>query len=168
MTREHHSWDSFTPWCHFSCCSGDSSGWWTVLPLCLLCPAHQGEILSCKAPQNVTQSRTSPPFLVPVNLMTVPRAMLHVCQTEEVQRQLNCSFRSYFGHFPFDLYSVAWSLWKWHSEKMRARVRNCWKLSRIPVANVVAIVYEMRIIDCIGLSQCSKLSPGVTKVKYDR
>lgn len=33
----------------------------------------------------------------------------------------------------------------------------------IPVANVVATVCEMRVIDCIVLSQCSKISPGVTK-----
>jgi len=92
VTREQHIWDRLALWYRLSCCfSGDISG--LCLPFSLLRPAHQGKLLSYKAPQNVTRCRTCSSFLVPMNLMTVPRGMLQVCQIEEAQRHLNCSFQ---------------------------------------------------------------------------
>lgn len=49
---------------------------------------------------------------------------------------------------------------------MRAVVRSCQKLGRTSAANVVAAVCQMRIVGCIVLSLCSKLSPEVSKIRY--
>lgn len=153
-------WESFTLSCRLSCCfSGDISGLWTVssLSICYVLPTQASSCLA-KHLRTLHGAGHIPRFRCLWVYWLYPE---ECCRSAELRRHKGnwiAVFRSDFGCFLLDLHSVTRSLWKWCSEKMRAVVRSCQNLSRIPVINVATVCKAK--IGCVVLSHVQSRHAG--------